>query len=70
MGILQIFVLIILVLVLGILLGRIASKLFYTHEAQQSEQRARAIIKDAKAAAAKIKRDKLTEAKEKFHRLK
>lgn len=70
MGILQIFVLIIVVLVLGILLGRIASKLFYTYEAQQSEQRARAIVKEAKAVAAKIKRDKVVEAKEKFHRLK
>ena len=70
MGILQIFILIILVLVLGIVLGRISSKLFYAYEVHQTEARARAIFRDAKAAAVKIRREKILEAKEKIGRLK
>ncbi len=70
MSIAQIFVLIVLVLLLGIALGRIASKLFYQYEAKQTEQKAKLIIKEAKTTAAKIKRDKVLEARERFIRLK
>lgn len=70
MGIAQIFVLIVLVLSLGIVLGRIASKLFYRHEEKQTERKVRLIIKEAKTEAAKIKREKIIEAKERFIRLK
>ena len=70
MGIVQIFVLIVLVLSLGIVLGRIASKLFYRHEEKQTERKAKLIIKEAKTEAAKIKREKILEAKERFIRLK
>lgn len=70
MGIAQIFVLIVLVLSLGIVLGRIASKLFYRHEEKQTERKAKLIIKEAKTEAAKIKREKILEAKERFIRLK
>jgi ribonuclease Y len=70
MGIAQMFVLIVLVLSLGIVLGRIASKLFYRHEEKQTERKAKLIIKEAKTEAAKIKREKILEAKERFIRLK
>jgi ribonucrease Y len=70
MSIVQIFVLIVLVLSLGIVLGRIASQLFYKHEEKQTEKKAKLIIKEAKTEAAKIKREKILEAKEQFIRLK
>ena len=70
MGIAHIFVLIVLVLSLGIVLGRIASQLFYKHEEKQTEKKAKFIIKEAKTEAAKIKREKILEAKERFIRLK
>jgi len=70
MGIAQIFVLIVVVLSLGIVLGRIASKLFYRHEEKQTAKKAKLIIKEARAEAAKIKREKILEAKERFIRLK
>lgn len=66
----QIFILIMLVLLSGIALGRIASKLFYRHEEKQTEQKAKLIIKEARITAAKIKRDKILEGKERFTRLK
>ena len=70
MGITQIFILIVLVLSLGIALDRIASKLFYRYEEKQAEKKAKLIIKDAKIEAAKLKREKILEAKERFIRLK
>ena len=70
MGITQIFILIVLVLSLGMALGRVTSKLFYRHEERQAEKRGKNIIKEAKAEAAKIKREKILEAKERFIRLK
>lgn len=70
MDLLQIFVLIVLVLILGIALGRIASKLFYRQEEQQAAKKAKFIVKDARAEAAKIKRERIIEAKERFARLK
>lgn len=70
MGIAHIFVLIVLVLSLGIVLGRIASQLFYKHEEKQTEKKAKFIIREAKTEAAKIKREKILEAKERFIRLK
>ncbi len=70
MGVAHIFVLIVLVLSLGIVLGRIASQLFYKHEEKQTEKKAKFIIKEARTEAAKIKREKILEAKERFIRLK
>ncbi|XWN35734.1 MAG: ribonuclease Y [Roseivirga sp.] len=70
MGISQIFILIVLMMSLGIALGRIASKLFYKHEEVQAEKKAKLIIKEAKTEAAKIKRERILEAKERFVRLK
>jgi len=70
MGVAKILILIMLVLFLGIVLGRIASQLFYRHEEKQTEKKARRIIKEAKTEAAKIKREKILEAKERFIRLK
>jgi len=70
MGITQIFILIVLVLSLGIALGRISSKLFYRHEEKQAEKKAKLIVKEAKIEAAKFKRQKILEAKERFIRLK
>ena len=69
MGITQLFILIVLVLSLGAALGRIASKLFYRHEEEQIAAKAKLLIKEAKAEAAKIKRAKILEAKERFIRL-
>jgi ribonucrease Y len=70
MGITQLFILIMLVLSLGVALGRIASKLFYRYEEKQAEKKAKLIIREAKAEAANIKREKILEAKERFIRLK
>ena len=70
MGVTQLFLLIVLVLSLGVALGRIASKLFYGYEEKQAEKKASCIIKAARTEAAKIKRSKTLEAKERFLRLK
>jgi len=70
MGLAQIFILIILVLLLGIVLGRIASKLFYRHEERQTKKKAKSLIKEAKSEAARLKKEKILEAKEQFIRLK
>ncbi len=70
MSVLQTFILIVLVLLLGIALGRITSKLFYDHEEKQAEKQAKLIIKDAKSEAFKIRREKILEAKERLIRLK
>jgi ribonucrease Y len=69
MGITQLFILIVLVLSLGVALGRVASKLFYRYEEKQADEKTKFIIKEAKAEAAKIKREKILEAKERFIRL-
>ena len=69
MGITQLFILIVLVLSLGVALGRIASKLFYRYEAKQADTKIKFIIKEAKIEAANIKREKILEAKERFVRL-
>jgi len=69
MGVTQLFILIVLVLSLGVALGRVASKLFYKHEEQATEKKAKLLIKEAKTEAAKIKREKILEAKERFIRL-
>jgi len=61
--------LIVLVLSLGVALGRIASKLFYRYEAKQADTKIKFIIKEAKIEAANIKREKILEAKERFVRL-
>lgn len=45
MGIRQLFILIMLVLSLGVALGRIASKLFYRYEAKQADTKTKFIIK-------------------------
>lgn len=55
---------------LGIALARISSALFYKYEEKQADKKARLIIKDAKIEAAKIKREKVLEAKERFVSLK
>lgn len=70
MGITQIFILSVLMLSLGIALAKIASILFYKYEEKQAEKKAKLIIKDAKIEAAKIKREKILEAKERFVSLK
>ena len=70
MGVTQTLILIVLVLSLGIALGRIASKLFYKYEEHQAEKKAKLIIKEAKTEANKLKREKILEAKEQFIRLK
>jgi ribonuclease Y len=70
MGITQLFILIMLVLSLGVALGRISSKLFYRYEEKQAEKKAKLIIREAKIEAANIKREKILEAKERFIRLK
>lgn len=70
MGVTQIFILIVLVLSLGIAIGRIASKLFYKYEEKQAEQNVKRIIKAAKTEAARLKREKILETKERFRRLK
>ncbi len=59
-----------LVLSLGVALGRISSKLFYRYEEKQAEKKAKLIIREAKIEAANIKREKILEAKERFIRLK
>jgi ribonucrease Y len=69
MGITQLFILIVLVLSLGVVLGRIASKLFYKYEEKQADTKIKVLIKEAKTEAAKIKREKILEAKERFIRL-
>jgi ribonucrease Y len=69
MGITQLFILIVLVLSLGVVLGRIASKLFYKYEEEQADTKIKVLIKEAKTEAAKIKREKILEAKERFIRL-
>jgi ribonucrease Y len=69
MGITQLFILIVLVLSLGVALGRLASKLFYRHEKKQADTKIKFIIKEAKTEAAKIKREKILEAKERFIQL-
>ncbi len=70
MGITQLFILIVLMLSLGVALGRITSKLFYLYEEKQAEKKAKLIIREAKTEAANIKREKILEAKERFIRLK
>ena len=70
MGITQIFILSVLMLSLGIALDRIAAALFNKYEEKQAARKARLIIKDAKAEASKIKREKILEAKERFVSLK
>lgn len=70
MSVTQIFILIVLVLSLGIALGRVASILFYRYEATRAQEKANCIIKAAKTEASKIKRSKILEAKERFLRLK
>lgn len=70
MGITQIFILSILMLSLGIALSKIASVLFYKYEEKQAGKAAKLIIKEAKIEAAKIKREKILEAKEQFVSLK
>ncbi|MHA7877675.1 MAG: ribonuclease Y [Bacteroidota bacterium] len=69
MGVTQLFILIVAVLSLGVALGRIASKLFYRHEEEQTEKKAKLLIKEAKKEASKIKREKILEAKARFIRL-
>jgi ribonuclease Y len=69
MGVTQLFILIVLVLALGTALGRIASKLFYRYEEEKIEKKAKLLIKGAKQEAAKIKREKILEAKERLIRL-
>ena len=69
MGITQLFILIVLVLSLGVVLGRIASKLFYRYEEKQADTKIKVLIKEAKTEVAKIKREKILEAKERFIRL-
>ena len=70
MSITQIFILSVLMLSLGIALDRIAAALFDKYEEKQAARKARLIIKDAKAEASKIKREKILEAKERFVSLK
>ncbi|MCU0317953.1 MAG: ribonuclease Y [Amoebophilaceae bacterium] len=70
MGITQLFLLIVLVLSLGVALGRIASKLFYQYEEKQAEKKAKFIVREATIEAAKIKREDILEAVERFLRLK
>ncbi|MEM9416741.1 MAG: ribonuclease Y [Bacteroidota bacterium] len=70
MSITQIFILSVLMLSLGIALDRIAAALFDKYEEKQAARKARLIIKAAKAEAAKIKREKILEAKERFVSLK
>lgn len=70
MEITQIFTLIVLVLFTGVALGRISSLLFYRYEERQAEKKAKRIVKDARIEAAKIKREKVLEAKERFLHLK
>lgn len=55
---------------LGIALSQVATALFYKYEERQAEKKAKLIIKDAKTEAAKIKREKILEAKERFVSLK
>lgn len=55
---------------LGIALSKIASVLFYKYEEKQAGKAAKLIIKEAKIEAAKIKREKILEAKEQFVSLK
>ncbi len=68
MSIVQIFILIVLVLVLGIATGRMASKLFFHQEERQAAAQAKRIIRNAKIEAAKIKREKIQEARERYSR--
>mmetsp|Transcript_10281 Transcript_10281/g.23757 ORF Transcript_10281/g.23757 Transcript_10281/m.23757 type:complete len:507 (-) Transcript_10281:1693-3213(-) len=70
MNVAQIFILIILVLSLGIAVGRIASKLFYRYEEEQAKKKSKLIIRGAKSEAVKIKKDKILEAKERFVQMK
>ena len=70
MSALYLAIVIILVLGLGIVLGRIVSKKFYKQEEETSRKKANLIIKEAKTEAEKIKRGKIVEVKEKFIQLK
>ena len=70
MSVVHIFILLVVMLVLGIIVGRVATRLFYQHEERQAEEKAKLIIKVAKTDAAKIKKEKILEAKERFIRLK
>ena len=70
MGLLQLFVLTVVMLILGIVVGRMASRLFYQYEEQEAKEQAKLIIKVAKADAIKIKKEKILEAKERFIRIK
>lgn len=69
MGLVSIFFLIVVVLCLGIVLGRVASKLFYGYEEEQSYKKAMRIVKEAKSEAARIKRAKVLETRERLARL-
>ncbi|MCG8340649.1 MAG: ribonuclease Y [Cytophagales bacterium] len=70
MGALYLSIVIILVLGLGIVLGRIVSKKLYKQEEEKSKKKANFIIQEAKAEVEKVKRGKMVEVKEKFIQLK
>jgi hypothetical protein len=53
----------VLVLSLGVALGRVASKLFYQYEEREAERKHNLSSRIARIEAAKIKREKILEAK-------
>ncbi len=70
MSVTQVFILIVLVLSLGIALGRIASKLFYQYEERRAEKKIALILQEAKLESVNAKKEGELKAKEEFIRLK
>lgn len=68
MGIAQVFILIVISLLMGVAVSRLAPRLFRRYEVQRAESKAKDILKRAKQEAAKLKRERIVEAKERAAR--